>query len=236
MTAAGCAASDAGKRAVLFGWVARAPRPRRLRVHRPARSRRPHPGGVRTGDQRRGPRRWPASCAASSASASRASSSSAAATRTPTSPTGEIEVKADALTIFSRAETPPVRDRRRHRRRRDRAAQAPLPRSAPPRAAAELPGALEDLPDHAPDPGRGRLRRDRDAVHGEVHAGRRAQLPGSFAPQPGTVLRARRVTADLQAAVHGRGHAIATSRSCAASATRTCASTASPSSRRSTSR
>ena len=55
------------------------------------------------------PRRtgWPASCAANSASASRASSSSAAATRTRTSRPARSKLKADALTIFSRAETPP---------------------------------------------------------------------------------------------------------------------------------
>jgi hypothetical protein len=72
--------------------------------------------------------------------------------------------------------------------------------------------------------------------HGEVHAGRRPQLPGALAPQPGPVLRTRRVAADLQAAVHGGGHRTATSRSSAASATRTCARTGSPSSPRSTSR
>jgi aspartyl-tRNA synthetase len=55
-------------------------------------------------------------------------------------------------------------------------------------------------------------------------------------PQPGPVLRARRVAADLQAAVHGRRHGRSTSRSAAASATRTCETIASPSSPRSTSR
>ena len=47
--------------------------------------------------------------------------------------------------------------------------------------------------------------RARDAVHGEVHARRRAQLPRAVAPQPRQLLRARRVAADLQAALHGRG-------------------------------
>ena len=53
--------------------------------------------------------------------------------------------------------------------------------------------------------GKQRLPRDRDAVHGEVHAGRRAQLPRAVAAQPRQLLRARRVAADLQAAADGRG-------------------------------
>ena len=54
--------------------------------------------------------------------------------------------------------------------------------------------------------------------------------------QPGHVLCAAAIAADLQAAADGRAASTSISRSCAASATRICAPTASPSSRRSISR
>ena len=50
-----------------------------------------------------------------------------------------------------------------------------------------------------------RLPRARDALHGEVHAGRRPQLPRPQPPQPGQVLRAGREPAALQAALHDGG-------------------------------
>jgi len=194
-------ASDAGKRVVLFGWVA---------------SRRDH-GGLVFIDlrDRAGITQVafePDQGAAAFALAGELRNefcigvtgtvAERGGKKNPNLATGEIEIKADALTIFSRAETPPfeISDqtlagesvRLKHR----------YPRSAAPRAAEELPRALDDLPDGAAPPVEQRLRRDRDAVHGEVHAGRRAQLPRAVAPQPGAVLRARRVAADLQAALH----------------------------------
>ena len=182
-----------------------APRSRRLRVHRSARSRRSDAGRVRARHQRRGPR--PRGRAARRILRRRRRRRRRArrpqepepAHRRDRSEGGQAD---DLLALRDAA----VRDRRRHRRRRDGAPQAPLPGSATPCPSAQLPGPLDDLPDDAPDPGRERLRRDRDAVHGEVHARRRAQLPGALAPEPGPVLRARRVAPDLQAAVHGRGH------------------------------
>ena len=80
------------------------------------------------------------------------------------------------------------------------------------------------------------LPRARDAVHGEVHAGRRPQLPGAVAAStPASSTRWPRARSSSSSSSWWRA-STATSRSCAASATRTCASTASPSSPRSTSR
>ncbi len=78
--------------------------------------------------------------------------------------------------------------------------------------------------------------RDRDPLHGQVHPGRRPQLPGPLAAQP----RARSTRWPSRPRSSSSSSwwraSTATSRSSAASATRTCAWIASPSSPRSTSR
>ena len=133
-----------------------------------------------------GARGRPASCAASSASAIAARVVRARrAARTRNLATGDDRgAGRRAARSSRRAETPPFEIERRHRHRRGEAPQVPLPRSAPARAPEELPASrIADLPDHAPLLRRQRLPRARDAVHGEVHAGRRAQLPGPVAPQ-----------------------------------------------------
>ncbi len=77
---------------------------------------------------------------------------------------------------------------------------------------------------------------DRDARPHQVHARGRARLPRAEPRAPGRVLRAAAVAADLQADPDDRGHGPLLPDRASASATRTCGPTASPSSRRSTSR
>ena len=125
--------------------------------------------------------------------------------KNPNLDTGDVEIAADTLTIFSTAETPPfnigdpdagetVRLKHRYLDLRSPALQKNFLRRSQ---------VYQTTRRHL---ARERLHRDRDAVHGQVHARRRAQLPRPLAPQPGPVLRPRRVAPDLQAAVHGLGH------------------------------
>ena len=85
-------------------------------------------------------------------------------------------------------------------------------------------------------PRRARLHRHRDADPLQVDARGRARVPRALAHPPRPVLRAAAVAAALQADADDARASTATTRSSSASATRTCAPTASPSSRRSTSR
>ena len=198
-------AGDAGKRVVLFGWVA---------------ARRDHGGCVFIDLRDRGgitqvvfePRDQRRSAHASVGELRREFCIGVAGTsrergghKNPKLPTGEIEVEADTLTIFSLAETPPFEmsdDTRADEAMRLKHRYLDLRRPALQKNFIARSQIYQTTRRYLAD---NRLPRDRDAVHGEVHAGRRAQLPGAVAPQPGPVLRARRVAADLQAAVHGGG-------------------------------
>ncbi len=127
-------------------------------------------------------------------------------------------------------------DRGPDRHRRGEAAPVPLPRPAP-RAAPEDPDdARTGEPPHSQLLHRQRLPRARDAVHGQVHARRRAQLPRPVAAStPASSTRSPRAPSSSSSCTWSRA-STGTSRSSAASATRTSASTGSPSSPRSTSR
>ena len=145
-------------------------------------------------------------CAASGASASPARSARAA--------TNDQRQAADRrdrglgrreLEVFSQAETPPFRSTTTSTRTRRCASSTATSTCAGPRMQQNFDAALADHDARrASYLDEQRLPRDRDAVHGEVHAGRRAQLPRAVAAQRRAVLRARRVAADLQAAAHGR--------------------------------
>ena len=80
------------------------------------------------------------------------------------------------------------------------------------------------------------LPRNRNAVHDALDAGRRARLSGAEPRAAGQFLCAAAIAADFQAAADGERLRASISRSCAASATKICAPTASPSSRRSISK
>ena len=179
-------------------------RSRRLRLHRSARSWRSHPDRLRARDQRRGAH---ASLRAAPRVLHRRGGDDPRARRAQEPEAADRRRGAGrrhADDLLGRRDAP-LRAGGRHALGRDDPSQAPLPGSAATGAAEELHRPVAGLSDDAALPGRQPVPRDRDAVHGEVHAGRRAQLPGSFAPQPRAVLRARRVAADLQAAVHGGG-------------------------------
>ena len=129
------------------------PRSRRLRVHRSARSRRPDPGGLRAAPGRA--ERTRRGRAAHRVLRRHRRHRRRARRQQEPQPghrrdRGQGRRPHDLLARGDAA----VRDHRRHGRRRIDPPQAPLPGSAPPRAAEELPGALHDLPDHAPLPGR----------------------------------------------------------------------------------
>ncbi len=187
-------AADAGKRVVLFGWVAAAPRSRRLRVHRSARPRRPHAGGVRARTRTRRRTRMAGELRTEFCIGISGIVAERGGHKNPNLATGEIEVKADKLTIFSTRRDAALRDHRRHARPASRCGSSTATSiCGAPRCRRTSSCARRSTRRRAATWRERRLRRDRDAVHGEVHAGRRAQLPGAVAPQPGPVLRARRV-------------------------------------------
>ena len=144
-------------------------------------------------------------CARSGASASPARCDRAAATSTTSWRPARSRSGSTSIEVFSRAETPPFAieddiDTNEALRLKYRYLDLRRPDAAEePHACARR--SRRTTRDYL---GEQRLPRDRDAVHGEVHAGRRAQLPRAVAAQPGQVLRARRVAADLQAAADGR--------------------------------
>ncbi len=105
--------------------------------------------------------------------------------------TGDVEVWVDEIEVFlpRRDAAVPIED---DIDTNDQVApEVSLPRSSPPEDAAQHHAALEDHEERrATYLGAKWLPPDRDAVHGEVHAGRRAQLPRAVAAQPRRVLRA----------------------------------------------
>ena len=125
--------------------------------------------------------------------------------KNPKLPTGEIEVHVVEATVFNKARRRPSRSPTRSTRARRSGsstatsicAARPLQRTL--RMRHEINQATRS---YLADAG---LPRARDAVHGEVHARRRAQLPRPLAPHRRQVLRARREPAALQAALHGGG-------------------------------
>ena len=157
-------------------------------------------------------------------------------TSNPKLATGEIEVKADALDDLLALRDAAVRDRGRHRHQRDAAPQAPLPRSAPARAAEELPACARrsTRPRAACLAEHGFLEIETPFMVKYTPGGARNFLvPSRLNPGSSTRSPSRRRSSS---SCSWSRASTATSRSCAASATRTCASTASPSSPRSTSR
>ena len=116
---------------------------------------------------------------------------------------------------------------RRGGRRRDAAHPLPLARPAPREDAAQHPDAREARLDHPLRDGARRLRRHRDADHGQADARGRPRLPRADAPAAGPVLRAAAEPADLQAAARHLRASSATTRSPAASGTRISAPTGS---------
>ena len=166
-----------------------------------------HPGRVRAATSTPRPTRWPASCAPSSASASPATVRVARRQREPQARRpARSRSRPTRSTIFSRAETPPFAIEDDIDDQRGAAPQVPLPRPAPPGAAEELPACARrsTRPPAATSTEHGFLELETPFMV-KYTPGRRAQLPRAVAAQPGQVLRARRVAADLQAAVHGRG-------------------------------
>ena len=121
----------------------RAPRSRRLRVHRSARPRRHHPGRVRARSQRRGATRWRGELRSEFCIGITGVVVERGGNKNPKLATGEIEVEGRRADDLLARRDAAVRDRRRHRHQRDAAPQVPLPRSAAPGAAEELPGALD---------------------------------------------------------------------------------------------
>ena len=123
----------------------------------------------------------------------------------PNLPTGEIEVEVFEATIFNKAETPPFEiedklDTREEIRLEYRYLDL---RRGPLQRALKLRHRVNQATRNYLDVTG--LSRARDAVHGEVHAGRSPQLPRPVATEPVEVLRAGREPAALQAAVHGGG-------------------------------
>ena len=116
---------------------------------------------------------------------------------------------------------------RRGGRRRDAADPLPLARPAPREDAAQHPDARAARLDHPLGDGARRLRRHRDADHGQADARGRARLPRPDAAAAGPLLRAAAEPADLQAAARRSPASSATTRSRAASGTRICAPTGS---------
>ena len=172
--------ANIGKEVVLFGWV---------------QNRRDHGGASsstcataraspRWCSSRTSPRRrtsWPGSCGSSACIGIGARSPRAARNVNPKLTTGEIEVKATDLTIFNRSEPPPFpiednidtgEEKRLEYRYLD-LRRAPLQQSLMTRS--KMNAITRALP------GGQRLPRARDAVHGQVHARRRAQLPRALA-------------------------------------------------------
>ena len=179
-------------------------RSRRVHLHRPARSRGHRAGDVRSAGGRRGVLGGGHGAAGMGARGARRRPRPRGDTQPAPSDGrgrgrrargGRAEQVGDAAV--------PHRGRDRHER--GQAARVPLPRPAEAEAAARAPHALEDGDDHAAVVYGERLRRGRDAVSGEVHAGRGAQLPRAIAARARKVLRARGEPAALQAAPDGRG-------------------------------
>ena len=119
--------------------------------------------------------------------------------------TGEIEVHAIELEIFNRSETTPFQIEDKIDTAEEKRLAVPLPRPAPHAAPEDADDPRAREPPDAQLLHRQGLPRARDALHGQVHAGRRPQLPRAEPAQPRQVLRPRREPAALQAALHGRG-------------------------------
>ena len=114
-------------------------------------------------------------------------------------------MRARELRVLNEAKTPPFSIAEDQNVSEETRLQVSLPRPAPAAAAAQHRPAP---PHHDGDPQvlrRAGLLRDRDADPHEVHARRRARLPGAEPRASGRVLRAAAVAADLQADPDDRG-------------------------------